>query len=153
MVQSRLRGEWQGSRSRHHHYPISSARGEARGVCQWIAGHSSSATSTPMIRVACSADICVWCVPCVLYYYSSTTAVSGLIPRLLPPMTMLKTKPGCHFRKGVSSENGPAFSSGGHLENDIRKWKPEEISVSSLQYRQTGFATRKRSFSDVEPVL
>ena len=29
MVQSRLREEWQGSRSRHHHYPIPSARDEA----------------------------------------------------------------------------------------------------------------------------
>ena len=58
MLQSRRRSEWQGSR-RHHHYPISSARGEARGVCpSMIAGHRCSTTSTPMIRVACSADRC-----------------------------------------------------------------------------------------------
>ena len=57
-AQSRLREELQGSHSRRHHYPISSFRGEARRVCQWIDGHSSTTTSTPMIRVACSADSC-----------------------------------------------------------------------------------------------
>ena len=55
-AQSRLRGEWEGSRSRRHHYPIPSARGEAGGVCQWLAEHSRSNTSKPMIRGACSAD-------------------------------------------------------------------------------------------------
>ena len=55
IAQSRRRGEWQGSRSRHHHYPIPSVCGEARGVFQWIAGHRSSTTRTPMTRVACSA--------------------------------------------------------------------------------------------------
>ena len=44
--------------SRHHHYPIPSTRGEAGGVCQQLAGHNrSGSTSTPAIHVACSADI------------------------------------------------------------------------------------------------
>ena len=42
MPQSRLRGEWQGSRSRHHHYPIPSARGDARGVWQWVSERSTA---------------------------------------------------------------------------------------------------------------
>ena len=54
MLQSRLRRDWQGSRGRDHHNPIPSARGEPRGVCQWVAGHSSSGSSTSslMIRAA-----------------------------------------------------------------------------------------------------
>ena len=51
MQQSRPRGDWQGSRSRYNLYPIPSVRGEARGVCQWVAGDSSSGTSTPIARV------------------------------------------------------------------------------------------------------
>ena len=54
-----LRQEWQSSRSRHHNHSIPLARGETQCVCQWIAGHSSSITTTPMVRVACSADRCV----------------------------------------------------------------------------------------------
>ena len=34
----------------HHHHPIPSARGEARGMCQWIAGDSSSTTGTSYDR-------------------------------------------------------------------------------------------------------
>ena len=52
MVQSLLE-EWQGSRNPHHRYPISSARGEACGLCQGPAGYSkSSMKSKAMIRVA-----------------------------------------------------------------------------------------------------
>ena len=110
--QSRLRGEWQGSRisSRHHHYPIPSARGEAGGMCQLIAGRSSRSTSTPMIRVACSADKSMFLmrVSCVYYYYYYYyTAVLLLCFRLVTTLVashdMCKTKSGCHFRMGISS--------------------------------------------------
>ena len=72
MLPSRLRGDRQGSCSRHHHYPIPSARGEARGVCKWVAEYSSS-MSTPMIRVACSADR--MSDACLLNCTTATTAV------------------------------------------------------------------------------
>ena len=51
------------------------------------------------------------------------------------------------------SETGLPFLGGGRPENDTRKWKPEKTPVSSMYGLETEFATRKRVFSDPEPVL
>ena len=107
MVQSRLRGEWQGSRSRHHHYPIPPGRVEARRAWQRTAGHGNSSTCTPMIHVACSADRFVFddaSVLCIVLLHSATTVFD-----LMPPMTSVKPNPDAIFGVGISSENGPFY--------------------------------------------
>ena len=76
MPQSRQRREWQGHRSRMHHYLIPSARGDARDVCEWV---SSNSTRAPMRRrVACSAEVRL---------LGPFTVVFGLLPRVSPPTT------------------------------------------------------------------
>ena len=60
-----LRGAWQGSRSRHHHNPILSARGDARRARGWVAEHSKQQT----LLLAWQID-------------ASCTAVFGIFERL-----------------------------------------------------------------------
>ena len=74
-LQSRLRGDWQSSRSCQQNYPMPSASGEARGMWPWVVGQSSSTTSTPMKRAACSADSNASCVLHYCYYSWLMTTV------------------------------------------------------------------------------
>lgn len=53
----------------------------------------------------------------------------------------------------ILSENEPPFPAGGRPKNDYRFFKPENPPVSGLKWLQTGFAVRKRYFSDSEKLL
>ena len=98
-----LRGECQGPRARHHHCPNPSARDDARGVCEWVAGHSGSRKITPVIRVACSMPSCV--------LYSWFRLITTLVAShdVWKSAMMLIQKP---FSDTVLSETGPAFLGG-----------------------------------------
>ena len=85
---------------------------------QWIAGHSSRTTSTPMICVACSADrSCLMRVLClVLLQYCCCFFRLGATR--VASHDLLKTNPDAIFSR-ISSENGPPFSVGGRPEKTI----------------------------------
>ena len=61
---------------------------------------------------------------------------------------MLKTKSGCHFRVGVSSEIGPLFWVEADPKTTSENGGLKDHQLRVCKVDKTGFATRKRSFSD-----
>ena len=126
LVQSRLRGEWQGSPSCHHHY-IASWRGP-RCVPVGSGTQQQHEYARDVVLIACSADryqVCLmrvfvsWCYYCCF----------RLVARLLPPMTYGKPTPDAIF--GYDFIRNEALIAGGSRpENNVRNWKSEKSPVS-----------------------
>lgn len=126
MLQSRLRGGGQSSRSRHDHYPIPSARGEARVVCQREKQQRQEYACDN--NVAHAQQIDVSDTRLMSGTINTTAAVFKLLPRLLPPMTYGKQNPNAIFEYNfirILFEPGPSFSGGGRPENGIQKYSVE----------------------------
>ena len=105
MLQSRLQGDRRGFRSRHHHNLIQLDRGEARGVCQWVAGQQQKH------EYACLID-----VP-YAYLVSRTnrTTVFGLLHACCFPCRM-ENQLRMSFSDTMLSETGPPF----RVEADLK---------------------------------
>ena len=85
---------------------------------------------------------------CVVYYYRFR-----LVTKLVASHDMCKTKFGCHFRVGISSEKGPVLGVEVDPKTISESGSLEKHQVRVHKMGKTGFATRKLHFSHPETTL